>query len=1787
MAENNLYFYLSHLLLNFFLKGRISDGSKYHVKFEKYENVSNLYEYLRLAVPQFVDSGLYIGDYKYNDYVTFYIDIKGTKLIIASHPNEDLLTGLRNNFQKVEGFEQNSAIFFIHSSELESINKGAESLSNKAMPLHYGTVSENILKEFDKEPAFSQSQRYFLKELIKAELKDYQIENSNVFDLKKYLVILLNRKLTRENYNELGVFFDKKIQDGGLSQQDIRMRVEKNSRWFSEISIQEEHGTLKSYLERHFDNNGQAVLGKKENWSGVTFDQVQTFQNNKNNKPFNEYIPISEEVNPENLVLWEREEGTSKSKSKIKNIIIFNDRALDEVSINLEFKKRPKANQFESDFAVAINEQSRYAKIVFPISNALRFFGTQVTFKETLDGQTNNYRFKILIVPFSEALLRSIRSSYSVQIRKNGDFGLEISSENEIIFNADGLETTPFEVMPFASYELNNEEKLIIQVVDKDSLENGKVIFKLQYDRATLFCHFLVSGIERSNISGSEVWRLKNQSQKSFYYSVRRDLSNSERDVICLEHATKSRHPIGDFRASLRLEESLIDSGFISSNTSDGKILTENIIDIPSNIIEVYKRIIDYFLSTIKSGYRLLPSTVYIEGNLKQLYQEYVQTYFEHLSSIKDNEALAPQYRDIISIGTIRETNKLKTLKLTPLHPLIIAYQLKVLEEIDLPFLDEDNKEMIEKLNPNNLLPFINNGSRGNNDFFIAIEQEHSPEWMYYVNASVEGQSINRSNAAEMIAGKIQEFVGHFSFLYMDSDAPIRLNLINVGDGKEALQGIFEYFSRTAKNLILRSRNPNEVYPIRINIYGEGKFITYFEQFSKFEDPDIIRDKFGIDLKSLSGKMEVDDFLKLYHEKVQFFIKNTKQGDNPTYEYSHISFYQFSEDQIEKADNNTLEVPTGISLGGLISDLPSIYIHGNYRTGFGIKSLEETGSNNILNISKKLNSLAQIEGTSNIYKDGYAFASVIKSNIKSGLGELYSASQWVTFINPRIDLSFFKKDKGVVIIHYTDQYSNSSGYDSITITTKYEQYEFIIREYLESKIETVGENIKPIINMFNALNGYWLLKLGSQNQTEHVNKEKISILSAVKEALAILDHNKITWMVLSLEEILRVTGSAGLKQSSGLFSVANLRKKGEFTDDLLMAGIEEVNGELMLYFYPIEVKTGVNSQSTLEKGGKQGKNTFDLLITTLAQKGLKGKTYRNYMAKLILNAAQKLSLYEIWPEYTQRWDNVENWRGKLLDDNFTIGSLRDYIGDYALLSFKKNESFGKRSMILENNQLNINLYENDGLNDLVLDISKLKERYTSSTSGGITALQLLSAVYIEPIYYNLIEDHIEISGSEVPQIGGSENLDDFEDNEDLGESPIIDIQNESLDSSEQENNNTENGDQDFIIESSDPPEEIEPLKIVFGSNTNNGGLVEWFPTNTHKVMHTNTGIIGTMGTGKTQFNKSLITQLIRNTANNVSGKKMGILIFDYKGDYISDDFIKATDAKVFDLHQLPFNPFALSTGKNPKKLLPLHTAATFQDTIKKAFGLGNKQDLVLFETIMDAYIEAGIYQADPSTWDRPAPTMKDVFELYLERDKVSKDSLFAALNKLYTFEIFESNANKTKPLFDLIDGVTIINLKENSSEIQNLIVAITLDQFYAQMQIAGHSHIDGKYRQINKMILVDEADNFLSKNFESLRKILKEGREYGVGTILSTQFLNHFTTADNEYSQYILTWIIHRVNEIKDKEVASLFDLPNKKDREELVGEIKGLEIHHSIVNLANGKPIKIKDKAFWELKTM
>ena len=115
-------------------------------------------------------------------------------------------------------------------------------------------------------------------------------------------------------------------------------------------------------------------------------------------------------------------------------------------------------------------------------------------------------------------------------------------------------------------------------------------------------------------------------------------------------------------------------------------------------------------------------------------------------------------------------------------------------------------------------------------------------------------------------------------------------------------------------------------------------------------------------------------------------------------------------------------------------------------------------------------------------------------------------------------------------------------------------------------IEDVESHAKRVINMFNALNGDWLLRMLSYKS--HFPVEKLSILSAMKIAVKRYAVPGVIWVPVSLEEILRVSGSVGLSQSGSMFSAKNLGFEGATSDDLLLIGIRP-GEKVQVAFYPM------------------------------------------------------------------------------------------------------------------------------------------------------------------------------------------------------------------------------------------------------------------------------------------------------------------------------------------------------------------------------------------------------------------------------------------------------------------------------------------------------------------------------------------------------------------------------------------------------------------------------------------
>lgn len=212
---------------------------------------------------------------------------------------------------------------------------------------------------------------------------------------------------------------------------------------------------------------------------------------------------------------------------------------------------------------------------------------------------------------------------------------------------------------------------------------------------------------------------------------------------------------------------------------------------------------------------------------------------------------------------------------------------------------------------------------------------------------------------------------------------------------------------------------------------------------------------------------------------MHFYIH--KEADE-SYRYAHIAFYQMlSSDKC--GDSQISQLTTGTSLNGIISGVPSVLDEGWYKTGYGMKYAPGTPLNEFAAL---LNSIYRVAYSSSTYTPDHCITTEVNKEARQQLDKVYSAANWVVFVDPKVDLSFFYQDKSskdLLIIHYGDQNSSASGYNAITVTRKAEQYERIIAHELEKKnVQADPAAAKRIIDFFNAINGRWLLRLISSKR---------------------------------------------------------------------------------------------------------------------------------------------------------------------------------------------------------------------------------------------------------------------------------------------------------------------------------------------------------------------------------------------------------------------------------------------------------------------------------------------------------------------------------------------------------------------------------------------------------------------------------------------------------------------------------------------------------------------------------
>lgn len=356
----------------------------------------------------------------------------------------------------------------------------------------------------------------------------------------------------------------------------------------------------------------------------------------------------------------------------------------------------------------------------------------------------------------------------------------------------------------------------------------------------------------------------------------------------------------------------------------------------------------------------------------------------------------------------------------------------------------------------------------------------------------------------------------------------------------------------------------------------------------------------------------------------------------------------------------------------------------------------------------------------------------------------------------------------------------------------------------------------------------------------------------------------------------------------------------------------------------------------------------------------------------------------------------------------------------------------------------------------------------------------------------------------------------------------------------------------------------------------------WFKPSETRLNQLNVGVVGDLGTGKTQFLKSFVFQIARSGGSNRNVIPK-FFIFDYKKDYQDQEFIEAVGGKVLDTHRLPVNFFAIPPELSDARLISrekVRRANFFADLLRRVAQIGQVQRNDLYASIMEAYNDSPEGQY---------PTVDDVFDQYSARGK--NDSVISVLTLLRDLEVFENDPSKTASFVEVFDRTTVLKLGDlggAGQDIVDIVATMFLDHLYTDYMktrpkppfITGEDGISR--RQVDSFVLIDEAHHALNRDFDVLMNLMLEGREFGMGVVLSSQYLSHFDAGKHDWSEGLSTWVVHAVRNATAKQFERIGFRGNLAS---MAVDVAGLKPHMAYFRCANGynDGVLMKGKPFFE----
>lgn len=1642
----------------------------------------------------------YKNPYSGSDYETIMLKRGGHKVLFvledAKNVTVDFLVTLRNEVSNQKGNFQNTSIIFFTYSDLDSIKGGSINLTAKGSPFNIYKLLDNI-KLLMKTSLLNDVDKVFVESFIEQNNNSDYNQLTNFTDLEDIIGLVYKEKLDYQDFQIMGCFRDTQIDELLIKklkapktkknkiQNEIDEKLKENKEVYSKIVKLKELGNPDEALEEAFTKEGKSKL-VKDDWVKEDFKIISRYsekaQNSKKNEMYYDDIKIIPSEMSSNI--WTRVNGLSTVGRRTINIIVFSDSEHEVVEIKVPFSDMLKSEFLSSNNnRIKVRTSGKSIVIVVDLADGKKQ-QTSVSYKM---GEGNkSFKVNLLYLDWKPSFLKRYKNIYKVSAKGS----LIIEGEIDGVFTV-GDDIDEYQFNDYYFENVTSPEVIIDKggkIVFPSGVfdDRGKMNFKIIHNNLSLDLQIKDEKSKIIPINEIDLWQKKRIVKESFE-------ANEDFSKVSINNTTYTTQI--DSRSFLMFEKEIRDNNYLSAVIREEKLYNRH-IEIEEKLKCAYLKVLEYYRNN-----DTVPSLAVITSELKGLMQNYIEIYKDSIQLIKENEFMSLEQKNLINLGLIEGY---ETFYLSPYSPIVMAYYLNISEEAQDEIIDT---KLLQRLNAGYLLPYVELNGR----IYRPIGHEKLKDWQKFVPNNQF--SIGEVNAylAKLVEEKITQFSSYYPYLFNYSrKTSFLINIVDIIDDKEVLKGVVLYL----KKLISKNGLEN-LKEIELTLYNNTpNKISAFDLFSNAENIEKANEIIDVDYKINKRNLEEIDVL----EAIQSAISYTKRNSTGDIGYAHITFYKMhSSGTISLIESEKLE--ESLNFKGLIGNISYSNQNDNdYRSGYGIsKNVSEDSFPALINSINNYLSNLHDEGDSS-YNSNKVLSEKISVTDENQLQKMYVASNWVTFIEPLSDMDYFqRKSQNLVVVHYSDQLSSTNHYDAITVTDKSKQYQSILEEFLNShNIKVDKSAIQQTIKMFNTFNGEWLLRI-IQDKGQDA-REKLSLISAIKHSMVELTKkfSDIQWVPISMEEIIRISGAAGLKQKDSLFAKVSKEYNGPVSDDLLLIGLEK-SDVLRMHFIPVEVKIGNNDSDVIKKAVHQVKALNMRLRNALIDESKKFQSeyLRLFFMQLFYNNTQKIISNDVWPERRENYTITELHKAKLMNDDFEL-----VFGEYfegIIISYKKDNSFDGVHMHSDNKVMELSYSEKTGYNTISQSIEDVwngveVDVFRSKHTGKIQALlkghqggQLSDANNIKKNKEYTFRDANSFSDDAVEKLTNINVLDNI-----------------NVDNSTNHNYSEPN------------------QQILFGVDNIDNKICwpYWHP----KLNNRHLLIGGKSGTGKTYFIQSLLKQM--------SAKKLSTLVIDYSNSFslsqLDSDFLENITDNIHEIavkkNKLPVNPFKRGDSDY------FDVAQRVSHTISAIYPtMGDQQTSALIEAIMSAFNKIG-----------DDITFRDVFKELDDSENSAAAKISSKLIRLKYGDPFSyDNTQSWEDIFDDSGEITVIQLDGFDIETKQMLTEFMLWDLW-------------NYSQKNTAekplpVILDEAQNLDFSSKGPVEKILREGRKFGWSTLLATQSFSNFKKPELAVLDNVATKVYFQP---ADSEITLIAKMVASRDNiDQMERYLRGLQKGHCVAS--------------------